>query len=511
VQESAVCYANSPSDEHGAGRVTLRVEMTSTSPDDNGGTSSDLTHALSALREHFRASSGPIVATFEQLATQLTRMPTFPRALEALRRELHRVKGTAGSYGFLDASALAARLEERVAAWIADPELELESRATIISHFGSALRLAFQAPIEADRLPALTGAPRRRMLLVDVSGRVQSALAEAAAARGYVLEVAEGKRLGALAGDRIPHVVVVPREYAAEVMQAQSQRWLPTLSIDDGTDGAASAASIFDRADRLLLATTWLRPTILLLDDDPSILEIARYALGQELRVVTIESPLQLFETLEREQPIALLFEARLPSFDAIAFTRLLRGMPAYRDLPVLLLAGNMDGATSLAAYDAGIDETLAKPLIPLELRARVASRLERLRVERLTKGLHAMTAIALPSRLGESLAQHRALTEAGRRATSVLISPRLQAGDSPETVAWLRESRRLVRALGATARFAAYRDDLALLLILDSPSALARRVLESLRLNKPGEAPEWDPAVEEANGPEGFLKATEE
>jgi DNA-binding response OmpR family regulator len=483
--------------------------MTSTSSDHNGGTTSDLSHALTALREHFRASSGPIVAAFEHLATQLTRTPTSPRALESLKRELHRVKGTAGSYGFLDASALATRLEERVSTWIGDPDLDVESRAMIISHFASALRLAFQTPIEADRLPALTAPPRRRMLLVDVSERLHSTLAEAARERGYVLEVAEGRGLGTLARDRIPHVVVVPRARAAEVSRSTPERWLPTLAIEDG-GGGGDAGALFDRADRLLLATTWLRPTILLLDDDPSILEIARYALGAELRVVTIESPLHLFETLEREQPVVLLFEARLPSFDAIAFTRVLRGMPAYRDLPVLLLGGNLDSATSLAAYDAGIDETLAKPLIPLELRARVASRLERLRVERLTKGLHAMTAIALPPRVGESVVQHRALTEAGRRATSVLISPRLEPGDPAATVAWLRESRRLVRAIGATARFAAYRDDLALLLILDAPSALARRLLDSLRLNKPGEAPDWDPAVEEVKGPEGFLKIGE-
>ena len=496
-----------PSDEHRAGRVTLHREMTSTSTDHNGGTTSDLTHALTALREHFRASSGPIVATFEQLATQLTRMPTSPRALEALKRELHRVKGTAGSYGFMDASALAARLDERVAAWTADPQLDVENRATIISHFGSALRLAFQAPIQADRLPELTPAPRRRMLVVDVSDRVKQALAEAAPARGYVLEVAQGIGVGALTRERIPHVVVMPRKQVGEVTRSEPERWLPTLAVDDGSDGNADA--LFDRADQLLLATTWLRPTILLLDDDPSIHEIARYALGNELRVVTIESPLHLFETLEREQPVVLLFEARLPAFDAIAFTRVLRGMPAYRDLPVLLLAGKMDSATSLAAYDAGVDETLAKPLIPLELRARVASRLERLRVDRLTKGLHAMTAIALPPRLGESRTQYDALIAAGRRATSVLVAPRLGADDSSNTVAWLRESRRLVRAIGATARFAAYRDDLALLLILDAPGALARRLLDSLRLNKPGEAPDWDAAVEE-KAPEGFLKSNE-
>jgi DNA-binding response OmpR family regulator len=481
--------------------------MTSTTTGTNGGTTSDLGHALAALREHFRASSGPIVATFERLAAQLTTAPTAPRALEALKRELHRVKGTAGSYGFLDTSALAVRLEERVATWIVDPHLELDGRATLVSHFASALRLAFQNPVEADRLPALTSPPRRRMLLVGLSEPTRKSLAEEAPQRGYVLETADTDAASALTRDRIPHLVVMPRQrVAAQMARSQPERWLPTLALDEHANGLANVGAVFDRADRLLLATTWLRPTILLLDDDPSILEIARYALGQELRVVTIESPLQLFETLDREQPVVLLFEARLPSFDAIAVTRLLRGMPAYRDLPVLMLGGNLDSATSLAAYDAGIDETLAKPLIPLELRARVGSRLERLRVDRLTKGLHAMTAIALPPRAAESIDQHRALAAAGRRVTSVLLSPRLRENDASHVVAWLRESRRLVRAIGATGRFAAYRDDLALLLILDAPSALARRVLDSLRLNKPGEAPDWDAAVDETKGPEGFL-----
>ena len=481
--------------------------MTSTATDNNGGATASLGDALTALREHFRASSAPIVDTFERLATQLSAMPASPRALEALKRELHRVKGTAGSYGFLDASTLATRLEERVVAWGSDPELDLDSRATIISHFGSALRLAFQTPITADRLPALTGAPRRRMLLIGVSEVARNALASVAAGRGYVLEAIERDRWSSgVPRDHLPHLTVVPRNRASRVSDADAITWLPTLGIDDEAVGADEVTAIFDRADRLLLATTWLRPTILLLDDDPSILEIARYALGHDVRVVTLETPVHLFETLEREQPVVLLFEARLPSFDGIAFTRMLRAMPAYRDLPILLLGANLDSGGRLAAYDAGVDEMLTKPLIPLELRARVAQRLERLRVERLASGVHAMTGITLPARAAESIDEHRALVASGRRATSVLVHPRVSSGDPTHTVAWLRESRRLTRAIGATARFAAYREDLALLLVLDAPSALATRLLDSLQLNKPGQAPEWAMVVEEGRGPETLL-----
>ena len=502
----AVCYASSSSGEHAAVAFTCVFEMTGTTIDHNGGASAELGDALPALREHFRASSEPLVATFERLAAQLTAMPTSARALEALKRELHRVETTAENYGFLDASMLAGRLAERVAAWSTDSELDRDNRSTLVTHFGSALRLAFQHPLEPGQLPTLTSAPRRRMLLVGVSDRTRAALAEKAAARGYALEL---DAASTAIRDRVPHLVVTPRDHAGRSRQPPPEPWLPTLQIDDSLEGSANADALFDRADALLLATTWLRPTVLLLDDDASILEIARYSLGSGLRIVTLDSPLHVFETLEREQPVVLLLEARLPSFDAIAFTRLLRGMVAYRDLPIVMLGGNLDSATLLAAYDAGIDEMLTKPLVPLELRARVAHRLERLRVERLRKGLHATTSIPLPSRARESLEIHRGLIAAGRRVTSALLTPRLGGGDSSRTLAWLRESRRLVHAIGATARFTAYRDDLALLLILDAPPALSQRVLESLRLNKPGEAPDWDAAVDEARGPEGFLSVS--
>ena len=117
------------------------------------------------------------------------------------------------------------------------------------------------------------------------------------------------------------------------------------------------------------------------------------------------------------------------------------------------------------------------------------------------------MTAIALPGRAAEGIAEHRSLAAAGRRVTSVLVRPRASSSDASYAVAWLLESRRVTRAIGATARFAAYRDDLSLLLILDAPSALAARLLESLQRNKPGEAPEWETVVEEGTGPERLLR----
>lgn len=480
--------------------------MTSPSTPVNGA-AAGLGDALAALREHFRSASRPIVDGFEALAAQLGRSPTAPRTLESLRAELHRVKGTAGSYGFHDASALAARLESRVTAWAADPALDYEQRATVTQHFASALRLAFDMPVAADQLPLLATAPRRRMALIGMSRDTGRALESAAGERGYLAEVLDATDwVQRDAADAVPHLLVMTREAAGAVRGTAVARWLPAIEVDE-SNAMANPAALFDRADRLLLATTWLRPTVLLVDDDHSILQIARYALGGDLRVVTIDSAVHLFETLEREQPVVLLFEARLPGFDAITFARTLRAMPVHRDLPIVLLGDRLDSAMRLAAYDAGVDELLTKPLVPLELRARVAQRIERLRVERLTSGLHAMTGIALPARAREAVTEYRALITAGRLATAILVRPRVRPTDASHTMAWLRESRRVASAMGATARFAVYRDDLALVLVLDAPEPLANRLLESLGRNKPGEAPEWEAVSDRGAGSETFLQ----
>ena len=99
----------------------------------------DTTAALKALRDRYRASSAKIVAAFRYLAAQLTVGPNAPQVLETLRRELHRVHGTAGTYGYPEVSQLAGVLEARAARWSAEPSFDEGRRAMIIAHFASAL------------------------------------------------------------------------------------------------------------------------------------------------------------------------------------------------------------------------------------------------------------------------------------------------------------------------------------------------------------------------------------
>src|SRR5688572_12257021 len=109
--------------------------------------------ALRTLRERFRETSAGTIALLEDLTRRLAAEPTGAETIAELRRELHRVHGTAGSYGFVEASRLAAKLEQRVGTWESDAAHERTQRATIIGHFVSALRLAMSAETAVGHTP----------------------------------------------------------------------------------------------------------------------------------------------------------------------------------------------------------------------------------------------------------------------------------------------------------------------------------------------------------------------
>ena len=99
---------------------------------------------LRQLRERYRASTDHIVEGFRGLALQLAGAPDDPAVLELLRRELHRVHGTACRYRYAEASQLASPLEERAGGWVAAPTLEVGERAMLVAGFARGLEAAFK-------------------------------------------------------------------------------------------------------------------------------------------------------------------------------------------------------------------------------------------------------------------------------------------------------------------------------------------------------------------------------
>src|SRR5439155_82239 len=79
-------------------------------------------------------------------------------ALEALRREIHKAHGSAGSYGFMDASRLAAGMEATVNDWVAHPDDKDVDRGSLAGWFVK--RLAEMLGVEVPAAAGLPSMPR---------------------------------------------------------------------------------------------------------------------------------------------------------------------------------------------------------------------------------------------------------------------------------------------------------------------------------------------------------------
>jgi DNA-binding response OmpR family regulator/HPt (histidine-containing phosphotransfer) domain-containing protein len=463
--------------------------------------------ALRTLRERFRETSAGTITMLEDLARQLGTDPAAPETIGALRRELHRVHGTAGSYGFSEASRLAAKLEQRVERWESDATVESSQRSTIIGHFVSALRLALSAEAGA----AHTSVSRRRMLLVDVSPAYARGLRSEAALRGYQLAPARAADLTPVSlRELAPHVVVLPADHAAELRELTAGANVPIIALAEspaGGEAVAAAAngvatvdvrdelgSLFDLADRLSLGSSTAGATILVLDDDPSILTIVQLLLESEgVRIMTCDHPRDLHEHLAATAPSLLVMDVRMDDVSGIELARELRTLPAYRDLPIVLISADTDERTKEQARRAGVDDFIAKPIVAADLRACIARHLERQRVLRLGEGRHPGTGLALPPRTATDIAAFvRAAAAAGRHIAMAVVRPDSDelAGDT--AMGWLRETQRIANAVASSASVVGYHDGVSLMTVLEGDAELAESLFEALVVGRAESAPVW-------------------
>jgi diguanylate cyclase (GGDEF)-like protein len=135
---------------------------------------------------------------------------------------------------------------------------------------------------------------------------------------------------------------------------------------------------------RLLSSQPSHKPRVVVLEDDPEAAAALMGMLEQAGMLVTVlPAPGPLLEVLDGALPDLLLVSETLRPLGGLDVCRVVRTTPHLHDLPMILLMNPGNPKNLLAAYEAGADDTILRPIIPAELFAKTAQRISRARVQR--------------------------------------------------------------------------------------------------------------------------------
>lgn len=122
-----------------------------------------------------------------------------------------------------------------------------------------------------------------------------------------------------------------------------------------------------------------MKPAILLVEDDPSLIELVRYNLEAADFDVAVEMDGDggLMAIRERDFDLVIL-DWMMPNMSGIEVVRQIRRMNDKRATPVIMLTARGEETDKIRGLDAGADDYVVKPFSPAELVSRVRALLRR-------------------------------------------------------------------------------------------------------------------------------------
>ncbi|TWO33735.1 response regulator transcription factor [Seonamhaeicola sediminis] len=122
---------------------------------------------------------------------------------------------------------------------------------------------------------------------------------------------------------------------------------------------------------------------ILLVDDEPDILEIVGYNLSTEgYQVITAENGFEAVKKAKKELPQLIILDVMMPEMDGIEACELIRKNPDLKNSIITFLTARGEDYSQVAGFDAGADDYITKPIKPKVLVSKVKALLRRYKEE---------------------------------------------------------------------------------------------------------------------------------
>jgi two-component system alkaline phosphatase synthesis response regulator PhoP len=120
---------------------------------------------------------------------------------------------------------------------------------------------------------------------------------------------------------------------------------------------------------------------ILLVDDEPDILEILSYNLSAEgYQVYTAKNGADGVEKARKKLPHLIILDVMMPEMDGIEACELIRKSKGLEDTIITFLTARSEDYSQVAGFDAGADDYITKPIKPKVFLSKVKSLLRRLK-----------------------------------------------------------------------------------------------------------------------------------
>jgi len=122
---------------------------------------------------------------------------------------------------------------------------------------------------------------------------------------------------------------------------------------------------------------------ILLVDDEPDILEFLAYNLNKEgFRVLQAENGKDAIALAKKEIPHLIVLDVMMPDMDGIETCRELREQAVLKDVLIAFLTARGEDYTQIAGFEVGADDYITKPIKPRVFVSRIKALLRRLNTQ---------------------------------------------------------------------------------------------------------------------------------
>lgn len=120
---------------------------------------------------------------------------------------------------------------------------------------------------------------------------------------------------------------------------------------------------------------------ILLVDDEPDILEIISYNLSAEgYDVYTAKNGVEGVASAKKKKPHLIILDVMMPEMDGIEACEIIRNTPGLENTVITFLTARGEDYSQVAGFDAGADDYITKPIKPKVLVSKVKALLRRIK-----------------------------------------------------------------------------------------------------------------------------------